>query len=93
MAQDGALVLGRGARIRLEGRDDASGITEIRYRWDGGPWQPWRDRDLAPPEGTPEAALEVAATDRLGREAEPWTVRVRRDEAVPAAPSVRRSGS
>ncbi len=92
-AADGALVLGRDGRIRLEGRDDASGIAEVRYRWDGGPWRRWRDRDLAPPEGVPEAVLEVATTDRLGREAEPWVVRVRRDVEAPEAPAVSRPKS
>lgn len=92
---DGAFVLGRGGRIRLEGRDDASGLWEIRYRWKTGEtvgaWRLWQERDLAPPDGAAEHTLEVEATDRLGRRAEPWSVRVARDESLPEPPTVRRA--
>ncbi len=90
VAEGGALVLGQGAAIRLEGRDDAAGVAGIRYRWDGGPWRPWKGRDLTPPRGASEATLEVGATDRRGREAAAWSARVLRDPSAPAAPSVSR---
>ena len=89
MADDGAFVLGRGAAIRLEGRDDASGIAEVRYRWGESSWRLWRGRDLALPDGLAEARLEIEATDRLGRKGEPWSVPVTRGESPPQAPAVR----
>ncbi len=88
VAQDGALTLGRDASIRLLGRDDASGVSEIRYRWGGGDWRPWRERDLTLPKGASEATLEVEASDHLGRTAAPWSTRVLRDESAPEAPEV-----
>ena len=90
VAQDGTFTLGQGAAIRLEGRDDASGVAEIRYRWDGGRWRPWSGRDLTLPKGASAAPLEVDARDRLGRQAAAWSVRVKRDASSPAAPRVSR---
>ncbi len=90
VTENGTMILGAGASIRLEGRDDASGITEIRYRWDAGPWKSWRGRDLRPPEGATEATLEVEASDHLEQKAAAWSVRVRRDHSAPQAPGVSR---
>ncbi len=87
---DGALVLGRGARIRLEGHDDASGVAEIRYRWGDDRWRVWRGRDLALPDGASGARLEVEATDNLGRKSEVWSAPVLRDESAPSPPAVGR---
>ncbi len=87
---DGALILGPDARIRLEARDDASGVARIRYRWDGGAWRAWRDRDLALPESALEATLEVEASDRFGRTAAAWSSRVVRDTSAPEPPGVSR---
>ncbi len=91
VAQDGTLILGRGAVIRLEGRDDASGVAEIRFRWDEGSWRRWRGDDLTLADGVYEATLAVDAIDQLGRRATAWKVRVERDRSAPAAPSVGRS--
>lgn len=87
---DGALVLGAGARIRLEARDDAAGVAAVRYRWNGGRWLTWRGGDLPAPSGAGPHRLEVEAEDRLGRRSAPWQLEVVRDAETPAAPAVER---
>lgn len=96
VADDGTLVLGAGGGIRLAARDDASGVEEVSYRWDGGPWQRWRGHDLEPPPRRGTAArhlLKLRANDRLGRESPTWQVRIERDVAGPEAPRTERTGS
>ncbi len=84
VTDDGVLVLGDGGAVRLAAHDDAAGVAEVRYRWDGGTWQRWRGGDLQPP--SQAATLELQATDRGGRESRIWTVRVERDAEGPEPP-------
>lgn len=90
IAEAGPITLGPGAALRLIAVDDASGVADLRYRWNGGPWQRWNERDLAPPAGADKAQLEVEGTDVLGQVSETWSVEVVRDETPPAAAQAER---
>jgi LysM repeat protein len=72
---NGAVSLAAGGALRLESHDDASGVAGVEYRWSGGDWQPWTGDALVP--ASPEATLEVRASDLRYREAEPWSLPVR----------------
>ncbi|MEE8524877.1 MAG: LysM peptidoglycan-binding domain-containing protein [Thermoanaerobaculia bacterium] len=93
VTEDGVLVLGEGAGVRLDAHDDAAGVAEVRYRWDSGSWQTWSGGDLEPPSAASEAILEFQATDLGGRVSQVWSVRVARDADGPEAPrAVRGTG-
>lgn len=84
----GRIRLRPGSSVALAARDDASGVAEVRYRWNGGPWEIWTDGVVEPPQGDGVQTLELQATDRLAKSSEVWTVEVEWDLAGPSAPEV-----
>ncbi len=86
----GVVTLAPGGAVRLAARDDASGVAEVRYRWDRGSWRTWRGPEslLEPPSAGTEHLLELQATDVLGRSSEVWEVRVVRDARPPEPPVI-----
>ncbi|MEM7480557.1 MAG: FecR domain-containing protein [Acidobacteriota bacterium] len=80
--EDGRVQLSPGGSLSLEGQDDVSGVEEIRFRWNDGPWTAWSGQRLTPPTGEDGQRLEVQATDRVGRVSRNWAVTV---ESAPPA--------
>ena len=87
-----AVQLGPGGELWLEAHDDASGLAEVRYRWDGGSWQRWRRGALSLPDQPGTFHLELQADDELGRSSAIWPVTVTLDREMPAPPAVTWSG-
>lgn len=85
---EGAVVVGQGGALLPAAHDDASGVAEVAYRWDGGPWRSWTG-DALPPPGGGDHLLELKATDRMGRESGIWRIEVMVDPTPPAPPAVR----
>ena len=83
LAADGSLV--------PVAEDSLAGVAEMRYRWDGGPWQVWQTGGLRPPAGPPHR-LEVQAEDRRGHVSEIWSAEVRLDATPPEPPKVEWAG-
>ncbi len=90
---DGSFELGVGSALRLTARDDASGVAEILYRWNEGPWSPFTGRDLTPPGSGAEHRLTFRSMDRRGSVSEDWDAMVRVDSEAPEVPSVSRAKS
>lgn len=89
----GEVTLGAGGRLRLEAKDDVSGVAAVRYRWDGGPWRVWRGELLELPGSVKgRATLEVQATDRKGRVSPTRAVAVSSDLQRPEPPTARWAG-
>jgi hypothetical protein len=81
------VLIGSEARLVLSAHDDASGVAETRYRWDGGAWLVAADGAITPPSGTPHD-LEVIAVDGIGRSSRPLVIRVERPDRSLAPPVV-----
>jgi hypothetical protein len=73
----------------IEARDDASGVSDLRYRWNGGAWQRNPKGLLAIPPGAGPQTLDFQAADFTGKESEVWTVRFQRWDKVPSPPVLR----
>jgi hypothetical protein len=86
---DGSILLGRGARLLVDARDDAAGVDRLEGRWDGGRWQPIAGDVFEPPGDAAPHTFELRAVDRLGRAAAPLSGTVRRLVTPPSPPSVR----
>lgn len=78
--------LGDGGTLMPAAADDASGVAEIRVRWDEGSWRVWDGSPLRPPSAGSHR-LELAATDRHGRESGGLSVVVSAGGAPPEPPS------
>jgi hypothetical protein len=85
---EGTVLLGRGARLLVEARDDAAGVDALHGRWDGGSWRPLAQAPLEPPPDEKTHLLEVRAVDRRGRQAPILRLAVRRSLSPPAPPLV-----
>jgi hypothetical protein len=86
---DGTTRVGEDSRVVLEARDDASGVSDLRYRWNGGVWQRNPKGPLAIPSGSGPQTLEFQAADFTGKESEVWSVRFQRWDKVPSPPALR----
>ena len=84
----GAARIGRDGAVKIEARDDASGVASIEYRWDGGDWRRWSSGDLSIPDVDGLHTLELRATDRLDKTSDVVSVSIERIDAQPAPPTV-----
>lgn len=69
--------------------DDAAGVDSVRFRYDAGPWRPWRAGPMLPPQATGSHLLEIEASDRTGRVSEILEAEVVVLMEPPAPPTVR----
>ncbi len=65
---DGTYRVVEQTRVALKASDDASGVAELRYRWNGGPWRKDRLGSVGIPLVPGPQVLEVKAIDVTGRE-------------------------
>jgi len=86
--REGVIGLGRGGKLRLVAQDDASGVAEIRYRWDDGTWKKSTGKDFGLPKGKVEAQLTCMARDGLGKESALFQVKVVLDLKSPSPPKM-----
>jgi hypothetical protein len=84
----GRLHLGGGGSVALAAQDDAAGVAEVLYRWDGGEWRTWQGEKLEPSDDTDLHLLELQATDRIGRRSGLFAFEVQRDASSPRPPDV-----
>ncbi len=86
---DGTTRVAEGSRVLIEARDDASGVSELRYRWNGGAWQRNPTGAIAVPPGPSAQVLEFQAADFTGRESQIWSVRIQKWDKIPEPPALR----
>ena len=88
---DGGVVLDRGGSLAVHSVDDVSGVEEIRYRWNDGPWRTLEDasRDRLQPDGEGPWSLTVIARDRAGRDSPALEASVEAGSVAPKPPTAR----
>ena len=84
--ENGNVFMGSGSRLKLEAKDQGSGVAQIRYRWDGGDWITYKGKSLRFKNGADRRSFEFQASDRLGQWSPVHKTEVQKQTAAPEAP-------
>jgi len=87
---DTTLMLGLGATLKLETFDDASGVAEVSFRWDEGPWQPYSSGSPIVLPVASGAVFKARAVDNLENQTETQAILIRKEVSLPQPPELKK---